>query len=579
MILSIHRVLKIFAIVCSAAVLIAVIKPRLGAGFFIRLRSIFHHLARDRRKAVVTAAIFPLLVRAAMLPWYPFPPPQVHDEFSYLMQADTFAHGRASNPTPDYWQHFETEYVLMNPTYASQYEPAQGLVLAFGQVVMRHPWWGVWLSMGVMFGAICWALMFVMPNVWALAATVGAGLQFGIFGIWMNSYFGGAVAATAGALVMGSLARMRRERLQRTSAALCAFGIIILFASRPFEAILWSGVAVAFVDLQLRRTPAVSRSRIFRRLLPPFMAVFLAGAVALAWYNWRVTGDPLRPPYLEYQSIYGTPQPYWWGHPLRIASFDFPEIRDNYLNQLSLYNDRYSLSGIFQSEIARLGDFWLFFVGPFFTAGLIFLPWVFRDRRIRPWLWASLPFVLDKTTYHTWFPAQNAPATVLIVLVLAQCWRHLRVAWRRRRIGVAISNQLVAAFVICVTLGGIGRAVEPVLPRQLRHLPPVWEALYPARRLRDDVAARLEAIPGKHLVFVKYAAYHCFCEGWIVNGADIRSQRIVYARPYTPTSDAALARYLNDHDVWVVEPDAHPYRLTRIGDACSKIRRMDGNSE
>jgi hypothetical protein len=152
---------------------------------------------------------------------------------------------------------------------------------------------------------------------------------------------------------------------------------------------------------------------------------------------------------------------------------------------------------------------------------------------------------------------------VLIVLVLAQCWRHLHVSWRRRRIGAAICNRLAAACVICVTLGGIGRAVEPVLPRQLRHLPPVWEALYPARRLRDDVAAILEAIPGKHLVFVKYSAYHCFCEGWIFNGADIRNQRIVYARPYTPTSDAALARYLDDHDVWIVEPDAHPYRLAR----------------
>jgi hypothetical protein len=497
-----------------------------------------------------------------------------------LLQADTFAHGRVAYPTPLYWQHFETEYVLMAPAYASQYEPGQGLVLAFGQVVMRHAWWGVWLSMGVMFGAICWALMLVMPNVWALAATLGAGLQFGIFGIWMNSYFGGAVAATGGALVMGSLARMRDERLQRRSAALCAFGVIILFASRPLEAILWSGVAVAFVDIRLRRTLAGGRSQIFRRLLPPFMAVFLTGAVALAWYNWRITSNPLRPPYLEYQSIYGTPQPYWWGKPLHIASFDFPEIRDNYLNQLWLYNDRYSLSGTLRSEIARLGDFWLFFVGPFFTAGLVFLPWVFRDRRIRPWLWASVPFILDKATYHTWFPAQNAPATVLIVLVLAQCWRHLRVAWRRRRIGAAISNQLVAACVICVMLAGIGRAVEPVLPRQLRHLPPVWEALYPARRLRDDVAAVLQSIPGKHLVFVKYSAYHCFCEGWIVNGADIRNQRIVYARPYTPTSDAALARYLNDHDVWIVEPDAHPWRLTRADASCfAKISRPDGNPE
>jgi hypothetical protein len=106
--------------------------------------------------------------------------------------------------------------------------------------------------------------------------------------------------------------------------------------------------------------------------------------------------------------------------------------------------------------------------------------------------------------------------------------------------------------------------MEPFLPGTLRHLPPIWESLYPARRLRDDVNAKLEAIPGKHLVFVHYSAAHCFCEEWVFNGADIERQRIVYVRPYTPESDEALARYLSDRDVWLIEPDEHPYRLLQV---------------
>jgi len=145
--------------------------------------------------------------------------------------------------------------------------------------------------------------MSVMPNAWALAASVGAALQFGIFGLWMNSYFGGAVAAAAGALVMGSVARLEDAAKQRRWAAVCALGVILLFASRPFEALLWSGVALGFTEFRLRRKSRETPVRFYARVLPSFVAVFLIGAGALAWYNWRVTCSPLTPPYLEYQQI------------------------------------------------------------------------------------------------------------------------------------------------------------------------------------------------------------------------------------------------------------------------------------
>jgi hypothetical protein len=553
MLLSSHKLLKVLEAAAFLAVLLALLKPHWASAFYKRIETNFRELARNPHRAMLAAALFPMIVRALMLPWYPPPPPQIHDEFSYLLQGDTFAHGRVANPTPPYWQHFESEYVLLQPTYASQYQPAQGLVLAFGEIVFRNAWFGVWISVGIMCAAICWALGFVLPRTWALFGAFAAALQFGIFGLWMNSYFGGAVAATAGALVLGSLARMRICEKTRSSGAICAFGIILLFASRPFEAILWSLVALVWV----------LRFRIFKAVIP-FSLVFLAGAAALAYYNWRITGDPTNPPYLEYQRIYGTPQPYWWQSPIHVYNFNYPEIRDNYLNQLRLYNLRNSLTGVFDSEVKRLRDFWRFFIGPFFTPALLFIGLIFRDRRIRPWLFASIPFILDKATYHAWFPAQNAPETVLVMLVVVQCWRHMAVWWRQRGAGLAMSRQLVTACCLAIVLGSAGRGLEPILPGRFEHLRPIWESLYPARRLRDDVNAKLEKVPGKHLIFVKYSPGHCFCEEWVFNSADIRSQRIVYARPFSPESDEALARTLYDRDVWVIEPDARPYRLARI---------------
>ncbi len=561
MLLSSHRLLKVLYIVAATAVALALAYPQFGRTTFSRVQEFFQELSRHRAKAMLGVAVFPLIVRALMLPWYPPPHPQIHDEFSYLLQGDTFAHGRITNPVPPYWQHFESEYVLLQPTYASQYQPAQGLVLAFGESVLGHPWFGVWLSIGVMCAALVWALGYIFPPGWALFGGMIAALQFGIFGLWMNSYFGGAVAATAGALIAGSLARMRRPEKAASSAALCAFGLIVLFASRPFEGLLWSVIALASVIVPMGfSTPSPRLSRI----IPSFAMVFVAGAGLLAWYNWRVTGNPANPPYLAYQRIYGTPQPFWWQPPLRVGSFDFPEIRDNYLNQLKLYENRYSPTAILTAERDRLRDFWRFFIGPFFTPSLLFLPLIFRDRRIRPWLWFSVPFILDKATYHAWFPAQNAPATILILVVVVQCWRHMFVCWRKRRAGVALSRQLVTACCLTIIFGSLGRAVEPVLPDGLKHLPPIWESLYPARRLRDDVNAKLEAVPGRHLVFVKYSPNHCFCEEWVFNTADIAHQRVVYVRPWTLESDEALARAFRDRDVWLVEPDEKPYRLYRM---------------
>lgn len=59
---------------------------------------------------------------------------------------------------------------------------------------------------------------------------------------------------------------------------------------------------------------------------------------------------------------------------------------------------------ILRAERDRLANSWRFFVGPFLTPALLFLPWVIRQRRIRPWLLASIPFILAKAAYHACYP-------------------------------------------------------------------------------------------------------------------------------------------------------------------------------
>src|SRR5260370_591556 len=128
------------------------------------------------------------------------------------------------------------------------------LALALGQVVFGHPWAGVWVSVGLMSAAICWALEGWLTPGWALFGSWLFALRLGVFSYWMNSYWGGAVAACGGALVLGALPRMLSRRSKMDAVWLGA-GLAILADSRPFEGLVFAVLLLGIAFWKAKTVP------------------------------------------------------------------------------------------------------------------------------------------------------------------------------------------------------------------------------------------------------------------------------------------------------------------------------------
>ena len=173
------RVLEVSLIVAAILGIVAVVFPNLLGRWFAACEAVLSRFATSRGRAVVTIFLFVIAARLLALPFLHVPVPGIHDEFSYLLLGDTFAHGRLANPTHPMWVSFETFHVNWQPAYASMYPPGQGVALAIGEL-LGNPWIGVVLSVAAMCAAITWMLQAWVTSRWALLGGAMVALKLGI---------------------------------------------------------------------------------------------------------------------------------------------------------------------------------------------------------------------------------------------------------------------------------------------------------------------------------------------------------------------------------------------------------------
>jgi len=545
------------------AVLLAFLRPTLGSRFFERAERRFSMLANRRTLAVIVSGASALLLRLALLPVLPVPEPVVHDEFGYLLAADTFAHGHLTNPPHPMWVHFETFSILQQPTYQCYGPPMQGLVLAAGTVLAGHPFWGVWLSAGLMCAAICWMLQGWFSPPWALLGALLAVLRFGTLTYWANSYWGGAMGAIGGALVLGALPRIQRSQRIR-DALVMAVGLGILANSRPYEGfVLGLPVAVAMLAWMFGKKSLDLRTTV-RRVVLPLSLLLVAVLLVMGYYNWRVTGNPVRMAYQVEQTTYAVAPYMVWQSPKPEPAYHHQIIRKMYGDAMQAFVLSRSLVG----PAGKILWLWLFFVGPVLTLPIlmafVYLPYDFSLRqlgaRARFLLIVLAVFVsgLLLEVFHS--PHYAAPATCLFIALALLCMRRLRAwQWKNKPVGLFLTRAIPAICVLSFLLRAAAGPLHISLPES--HAP-AWFQRGPSSFGRAQLAEQLEKLPGKQLVIVRYEDSHQPFDEWVYNDANIDASKVVWAHAMSPLEDQKLIKYFPNRQVLLWEPDQSPPRMS-----------------
>lgn len=489
------------------------------------------------------------------------PLPKVHDEFSYLLAADTFASGRTTNPTHPFADHFESIHVIQRPSYASKYQPGPGLIMGAGQRLTGQPIAGVWFSTGLAAAALCWMLAGWVPRRWATTGGLLAVMHIGLQTDWGHSFWGGSMPFLGGTLVLGAMARwMKAPRVAWGVVAGC--GAAVLAATRPFEGAMLCGVAGMFMLINHFRAGHSIRQLLVTLCAPVGMIAGLC-LIGLGWYNLEVTGSPLTMPYQVHEKTYAASPLFLWGTPQEPEPHRHAALRDYYLGWgMEHYERQQSIGGWLSDHTQGMLSVWNFYFGIALSIPFLAIQYLVKRRRLRM-VWAMLLACFAATLVVPWtMPHYIAPFAPLLFVLLIDGCRYLQTLRRDpMRFG-----RFVVPGVLFLNAALFGTAVFTLSDNT-----DDWHVV------RAKIEARIADDERSALVFVEYGSNHNpHCE-WVYNRADIDNAPVVWARSMGAEADAKLCRYFADRETWHLRLDGRDQSFTKLAsspqsDVTSRVR-------
>jgi hypothetical protein len=474
-------------------------------------------------------SLFGSLVRGS------FPLPSYHDEFAYLLGADTFVHGRLANATPAGSVHFESYHINVQPAYSSKYQPGMGLVLALGQL-LGHPYLGVLITLLV--GSCTWAWMcrlwFTLP--WAyLGSLLGAMM---LITISSDCYFiGGALGTIPASLLLGIL-RIPLTQQRWWNGSLIGLSLVLFFWTRPFE----GGLVTVLLGLWYlaKVWQEVSWLRLFSVIVPGSLLVLILAGLFQLQFNHACTSKYTKLPYLEHEDQYGGTPLFLIQHDIiRSDTFHYQhdEFRRFHQRMKRWHTDQrqtFLFTGIYRYKFETI---WLYSLGLLWPLLLIALNTLWGYRRCRPLLITVILSMACHILLTTWvlphYMGPYLPAWgILLTFALILCWKDASPLIRQ------LALVLLAA---CAVQFFYERSIE------------AFGKKMPWMEQRQQLRQQLEQQPGQHLVLVKYGAEHDVGEEWVYNGADLAGQRVLWARSMGNEKDRELMRQYPNRTYWLLK--------------------------
>ncbi|GJM29139.1 MAG: hypothetical protein DHS20C17_17740 [Cyclobacteriaceae bacterium] len=505
----------------------------------------------DSKPTILYLAAFVLFggLRLIMLYWDPIGLPDDHDEFANLLQAETFAQGRLANPAPGLAEHFESFHILVNPTYASKYPPGQSFFLYLGIKLFGHPWYGVLLSCMLMVTCLVWMIRGYCTTGWTVVIGVFIILRFALWNYWASSYWGGAVAAMGGALIFGSIPRFSSgKKGQLLFASLCfGLGLTILSQTRPFEGLLVSIIPGIYLITLVVKNLRKGQTRVAAQMITPMVIVLMFNFSFSAYYNYKITGDPLKLPYQLHGEQYSI-QPAF----LFLSQRETPPTYNHKMLQRQyqgweLINIK-TVKDYLKLKRVHFKKFMRYFYGwPILVVVCLF----FINRKgIEVPFWSFILFLLH-FPFTSWFhPHYFAPALAVYYLLLIISVKYL--IYHRNNLVQRVARIGLPVFLI-ITLANS----KYFATRDLGYI----NGSQPYVQEKEKIINQLNSIEGKHIVMVKYSDEHKLHEEWVYNGANLDQSKVLWARYISEEKADKLKEYFNDRMVWEIYPDASEIKL------------------
>lgn len=548
---------------CLAVLILVLWQPQQFEKFSKPIIGFFDKISDSPLKSVLLIAVLAFVSYALFALCFRFPYFRIVDEFGYLLTADTFLQGRLSNQTHPFWKHFEYFHIFHHPTYNSRYPVGQGAVLALGKL-LGNAIIGVWLSGAAACVAVWWMLRGWFSTRWALFGAIITVFNPAVF-FWSQNYWGGYVAVIGGSLSLGALKRIF-DHPKASDAFIFGAGLFILAVSRPYEGFVYALSLCLFllVGFVRRGDPNKSFPIFIKTIALPIVLVMTVSLSWLAYDNYRVTGNPLKMPIIEYVEQYDY-VPYFlfqkMGKPIEYDNKSF-DVTLSDPNPIELFRQRQeSASGFIKTVVARAVILHVnYLLSPVL---LFFFIWSFVSRSSRKkWLYLKLLLLIfiGAISLSTYFnQPYAAPIYGVFIILTTGAAREFRRSAERRK----IKRLIVLSVPVCLLAGIILLGIFGVVRRNNTD---------DTGRQRAEIEAGLRSEGGKHLIFVdpyppgsdKPNVANSYV--YVYNEADIDGSKVVWAHQLNSADDAKLVNYFSDRKVWLLKLDQNgkpqllPYR-------------------